>query len=77
MKVSTITYLKENANNLKVEEPLMITKNGKPAYFVQSAASYQYQQDTLALLKLLKLSEQSAAGKGYLSEQDVFSDMPY
>jgi len=50
----------------------MITKNGKPAYVVQSASNYQYQQDTLALLKLLSLSEQSAVQKQYLSEQDVF-----
>lgn len=72
MKITTVTYLKENANSLRVEEPLMITKNGKPAYVVQSASNYQYQQDTLALLKLLSLSEQSAVQKQYLSEQDVF-----
>ena len=72
MKITTVTYLKENANSLKVEEPLMITKNGNPAYVVQSAADYQYNQETIALLKLLSLSEQSGAQKGFLSEQDVF-----
>lgn len=51
----------------------MITKNGNPAYVVQSASDYQYQQDTVALLKLLSLSEQSATQKEYLSEQDVFN----
>ncbi|MFT4937931.1 MAG: PHD/YefM family antitoxin component YafN of YafNO toxin-antitoxin module [Paraglaciecola sp.] len=73
MKITTVTYLKENANSLRVEEPLMITKNGNPAYVVQSASDYQYQQDTVALLKLLSLSEQSATQKEYLSEQDVFN----
>lgn len=51
----------------------MITKNGNPAYVVQSATDYQYQQETIALLKLLTLSEQSAGLKGHLSEQDAFS----
>jgi PHD/YefM family antitoxin component YafN of YafNO toxin-antitoxin module len=74
MKVATVTYLKENAHNLVVEEPRMITKNGNPAYVVQSAADYQYQQDTVALLKLLTLSERSALQNEYLSEQNVFDE---
>nr|WP_136250292.1 type II toxin-antitoxin system Phd/YefM family antitoxin [Ningiella ruwaisensis] len=72
MKTTTVTYLKENANNLGVEEPLMITKNGKPAYVIQSASDYNYQQDRLALLKLLMLSEKSGKEKGYLLHEEVF-----
>ena len=40
-------------------EVIEITKNGKPAFVVQSYQDYQFQQDTLALLKMLKLSEKS------------------
>ncbi len=59
MKTETITYLKEHANTLELNEKLLITKNGKPAFVVQSYADYCYQQDSIALLKLLKLSEKS------------------
>lgn len=74
VKVTTVTYLKANANNLQVEEPLMITKNGNPAYVVQAASDYEYQQESIALLKLLAISEKSSSSKGYLSEQEVFGD---
>lgn len=59
MQTETITYLKEHANTLELREDLLITKNGKPAFVVQSYQDYQFQQDTLALLKMLKLSEKS------------------
>ncbi len=59
MKTETVTYLKEHANTLELREELLITKNGKPAFVVQSYQDYQFQQDTLALLKMLKLSEKS------------------
>ena len=59
MRTETITYLKENANNLSLDEKLVVTKNGKPAFVVQSIEDFEHQQETLALLKLLKLSEKS------------------
>lgn len=62
MQTETITYLKEHANTLELREDLLITKNGKPAFVVQSYQDYQFQQDTLALLKMLKLSEKSLQG---------------
>ena len=36
MQTETITYLKEHANTLELQEELLITKNGKPAFVVQS-----------------------------------------
>jgi PHD/YefM family antitoxin component YafN of YafNO toxin-antitoxin module len=44
MNTETITYLKENA---------------KPAFVIQSIENYEYQKETLALLKLIQLSEKS------------------
>lgn len=64
MKTETVTYLKENANSLELNETLLVTKKGKPAYVVQSYAEYEFQQETLALLKLLKLAEKSVNEKG-------------
>lgn len=71
MKTETITYLKENANSLELNEELMITKKGKPAFVVQSYADYEFQQETLALLKLIKLSEKSLTNEK-LSMNEAF-----
>jgi prevent-host-death family protein len=59
MRTETITYLKENANNLTLDNELIITKNGKAAFVIQSIEDYEELRETMALLKLLKLSEKS------------------
>ena len=59
MRTETITYLKENANNLTLDNELVITKNGKAAFVIQSIEDYEAQKESIALLKLLKLSEKS------------------
>jgi PHD/YefM family antitoxin component YafN of YafNO toxin-antitoxin module len=59
VQTETITYLKENANNLEFENELLITKNGKAAFVIQSIDDYEHMQESIALLKLLKLSEKS------------------
>lgn len=74
MKTSTVTYLKENASNLELDEPLLVTQNGKPAYVVQDVRDYEFQQESLALLKLLSLSEKSLQQQGGLSEAEVFGE---
>jgi prevent-host-death family protein len=59
MRTETITYLKENANNLTLDNELIITKNGKAAFVIQSIEDYEELRESIALLKLLKLSEKS------------------
>ena len=61
MRTETITYLKENANNLILDNDLVITKNGKAAFVIQSIEDYEELRESIALLKLLKLSEKSMA----------------
>jgi PHD/YefM family antitoxin component YafN of YafNO toxin-antitoxin module len=57
MHTETVTYLKENANKLDVQEPLLVTQNGKAKYVVQSFEDYEYQQDSIALLKMMNMAE--------------------
>ena len=59
MRTETITYLKENANNLTLDNDLVITKNGKTAFVIQNVEDYEHLRESIALLKLLKLSEKS------------------
>jgi len=74
MQTETVTYLKENANNLNLDEVILVTKNGKPSFVVQSYEDYMYQQDSIALLKLLTLSEKSASDASLLTLKQAFQD---
>ena len=71
MRTETITYLKENANNLTLDNELVITKNGKAAFVIQSIEDYEELRETIALLKLLKLSEKSLESSP-LTIEDAF-----
>jgi prevent-host-death family protein len=68
-QVKSISYLKANAADLlaslsEQRGPLIITQNGEAKAVLQDIASYEQTQETLALLKLLALSQQEvAAGK--------------
>jgi PHD/YefM family antitoxin component YafN of YafNO toxin-antitoxin module len=40
MKIATISQLKAGAANLNLEEPLVITQNGIPAYVIERYEDY-------------------------------------
>jgi len=72
MQTETVTFVKENANKLNVDEPLLVTQNGKAKYVVQSFEDYQYQQDSIALLKLVNLADKAVVSSS-LSIDDAFN----
>ncbi|HEX8621923.1 MAG TPA: type II toxin-antitoxin system Phd/YefM family antitoxin [Allosphingosinicella sp.] len=60
-RVKPISYLKANAAEVLLDlaerrEPMVITQNGEAKAVIQDVASYEETQETLALLKLLALS---------------------
>ena len=52
----------------------MVTQNGKPKYVIQDANDYEEQQQTIALLKLINLSERRARQNGLLDLGEAFDD---
>jgi prevent-host-death family protein len=67
--IKPISYFKANAaevleNLAATGEPLIITQNGEAKAVVVDIVSYEKMQETLALLKLLAMSEKDiAAGR--------------
>jgi prevent-host-death family protein len=61
--IKPISYLKANAAEVlqklaETREPMIITQNGEAKAVIQDVASYEQTQETLALLKILAMSNQ-------------------
>lgn len=79
-QIRSISYLKTNAADVLVRlaedrQPLVITQNGEAKAVLQDVASYEQTQETLALLKLLAMSEQDIAAGRTESLADVIASM--
>jgi prevent-host-death family protein len=70
-QVKPISYVKANAAHVidelkETRMPLLITQNGEPAAVMQDVASYETDQEALALLKVIALGrKQIEEGKVY------------
>lgn len=70
MKIETISYIKKNAATLELDEPILVTQNGVPAYVIESWEQRQERENAIALLKLLTLSEkEKSEGKAVSKKQ--------
>ncbi|EAN3293182.1 prevent-host-death protein [Salmonella enterica subsp. enterica serovar Sandiego] len=75
MKIETISYVKKNAASLNLEEPILVTQNGVPAYVIESYDAQQERQNAIALLKLLTLSEQDKADGNIFSKEQLLAGL--
>jgi len=74
MNIKPISYMKANAARLHAElgfEPMHVTQNGSESLVVQTAESYQVQQEKLAFMELI-LSREINISKDKTSDLDEF-----
>ena len=75
-QVHPITDLKTRTSDLVREvsesgESVLITQNGRPKVVVMGAKEHDRMQETLAMLKLLAQSQDSARAEKFLSGKDA------
>jgi prevent-host-death family protein len=84
MKFSThvkpISYLKSHAAEIikdisESREPMLITQNGEAKLVVMDVRSYEEQEQTLAMLKILALGNREIEQGHFRSAEEVFADM--
>jgi len=75
MKVETISYVKKNAASLDLEEPILVTQNGVPAYVIESYDAQQERQKAIALLKLLTISEKDKFDGNLLTKEQLMAGL--
>lgn len=84
MKFSThvkpISYLKSHAAEIvktvsESREPMLITQNGEAKLIVMDVQSYEIQEETLALLKLLAVGTSEKEKGLYRPAEDVLADL--
>ena len=79
-QVKPISYLKSHAAEIVKDitanrEPMLITQNGEAKLVVMDVKSYEEQEETLALLKILALGNREIEQGKFRSAKDVFDDL--
>ena len=84
MKFSTqlkpISYLKSHAAEIVREltenrQPMLITQNGEAKLVVMDVKTYEEQEETLALLKILALGNREIELGKFRDIEDVFTEL--
>lgn len=79
-QVKPVSYLKSHAAEIikditENRKPMLITQNGEAKLVVMDVRSYEEQEETLALLKLLALGNREIERGDYRSANDVFAEL--
>jgi len=79
-QVKPISYLKSHAAEIikgisESREPMLITQNGEAKLVVMDVRSYEEQEETLALLKILALGNREIEQGDFRPASDVFAEL--
>ncbi|MDY0225715.1 MAG: type II toxin-antitoxin system Phd/YefM family antitoxin [Desulfomicrobium apsheronum] len=79
-QVKPISYLKSHAAEIvstlsQTRQPLLITQNGEAKLVVMDVKSYEAQEETFALLKLLALGRREMDQGRFRDVEDVFTEI--
>lgn len=79
-QIKPISYLKNHAAEIaatlaQTREPLLITQNGEARLVVMDVETWEQQEQTMALLKLLALGNHQIEGGQFQSAEAVFAAM--
>ena len=75
MSTETVSYLKKNASQLELDEPMTITQNGKPIYVVESYEERQKRDEAIALMKFVSFAQNDVANERVKSSEDMKSTL--
>ena len=78
-QIKPISYLKSHTAQIvkdisESREPLLITQNGEAKLVVLDVKSYEEQEATLALLKILAMGNRDIEQGKFRDAEDVFND---
>ena len=79
-QVKPISYLKSHAAEIvrdltENREPMLITQNGEAKLVVMDVKSYEEQEETLALLKILALGNREIELGKFRAVENVFAEL--
>jgi prevent-host-death family protein len=79
-QVKPISYLKSHAAEIvrdltENREPMLITQNGEAKLVVMDVKSYEEQEETLALLKILALGNREIELGKFRDVESVFTEL--
>lgn len=79
-QIKPISYLKSHTAEIvrqitESREPLLITQNGEAKLVVMDVKSYEEQEDTLAMLKILALGNREIERGKFRDAEDVFAEL--
>jgi prevent-host-death family protein len=79
-QVKPISYLKSHAAEIvktisESREPMLITQNGEARLVVMDVRSYEENEETLALLKMLALGNREIEQGNFRPVDKVFADL--
>ncbi|AIS15456.1 MULTISPECIES: type II toxin-antitoxin system Phd/YefM family antitoxin [Pseudomonas] len=79
-QIKPISYLKSHTAEIvktitESREPMVITQNGEAKLVVMDVKSFEQQEETMALLKILALGNREIDEGQFRDAEDVFADL--